>query len=160
VALRLLGAQVRSRISGLARSSLGGSYGFVGGAQIERAAGELQILGLVDDRSLTRVLAQVRKELADLGVVKPTDQELSLLKWRLGTAFDVRYATNADLAQGLVWARLADLPLSFVESFPELLAAVTPEDVSRVAAACRKTAVLLVTGDPGVVDGALKATAR
>jgi len=160
IALRLLGSQVRGRIGTLARSALGGSYGFSGGAQLQRGVSELEVSGLVDDKSLTRVLAQVRKELDDLGAVKPTEQELSLLKWRLGTAFNVRYSTNAELAQGLVWVRLAGLPLSFVQGYPGLLAAVTPEDVTRVAAACRRTAVLLVNGDPGVVDAALKATRR
>jgi predicted Zn-dependent peptidase len=114
----------------------------------------------VDDRSLTRVLALTRKELDELGKVPLTDDDLNLLKWRLGIASNIRYATNASLAGALVWIQLADVPLDYVQKYPQLLEAVTVGDVTRMAAACRKTAVLLLAGDPGVVENALKATAR
>lgn len=53
--------------------------------------------------------------------------------------------------------RLANLPVDFIPQYPELLSAVTKEDVARVAASCRKTAVLVLCGDPDVVSKALEA---
>jgi len=158
IALRLLGARVRSRLGSLARSNLGGSYGFNGGASIHRQAGGLDVYGMVDGTALTRVLAVARKELDELGTVKVTDDELGVLKWRQGIASNMRYSTNGDLARGLVNIRLANLPVDSIQKYPELLAAVTPDDLTRVGAACRKTAVLLLSGDPEVVTRALQAT--
>jgi zinc protease len=160
IALQLLGARLRSRVSTLARSTLGGSYGFLGGASLNRQTAHLDIVGNVDDRTLKVVLAVVRKEVDEMDAGTPAEDELSLLRWRLGIASNLRYATNAALAQGLVWMRLAGLPLNFVEQYPALLAAVTPEDVARVGKACKTTAVILLSGDPGVLDGAVKSTAR
>ena len=56
--------------------------------------------------------------------------------------------------------RLADLPVDSIQKYPELLATVAPEDLERVGAACRKTAFLLVSGDPQVVARGLQATAQ
>jgi zinc protease len=160
LALRLLGAHLRGRLGNLARSNLGGSYGFHGGAYAHRRAANLDVSGLVDSSAVTRVLAVARKELDDLGTVKLTRDDLDVLKWRQGIASNIRYTTNSDLAQALVAMRLAELPVDSIEKYPELLAAVTPEDLARVGAVCRKTAVLLVSGDPQVVTRGLQATAH
>jgi hypothetical protein len=56
--------------------------------------------------------------------------------------------------------RLAGFSVDGISKYPELLAAVTAEDVKRIATACHETAVLLVSGDPEVVSKALQATAR
>jgi len=160
VALELLASRVQRGVHRLARATLGGSYGFSGGARMHRQAGELDIWGMVDDRSLTRVLALVRKDFEKLGEERLGDEELKFLKWRVGSDFNVRYSTNGDLARGLVTARLAGLPNDFLQKYPELLGGLTAEDVARVASACGKTAVLMLTGDPGVTAAALKSTTR
>lgn len=158
VAMHMLGARLRVRLGTLARTTLGGSEGFTGGSAVQRQAARLDVAGSVDGRGLIAVLGAARKELASLEDLKPSDDELALLKWRLGIAWNGIYTTNAELAAGLVWTRLADLPLDVVQKYPDLLAAVTVQDLTRVAAACRKTAVLMVSGDPAVVDKALLAT--
>ncbi len=96
----------------------------------------------------------------ELGSLQLSPQELAVLKWRQGIASNVRLTTNDQLARGLVALRMADLPIDFLSGYPERLAAVTAEDVARVAGECRRTAVLLLTGDPAVVSKALQATAR
>lgn len=160
LALRLLGSRLTARLGSLARSSLGGSYGFYGGANFHRQASNLDIHGMVDGSALTRVLAVARKELDELGSVKVSDEELGILKWRQGISSNLRYTTNRDLAEGMVSLRLAGLPVDSMQKYPELLAAVTPDDLARVGAVCRKTAVLLLSGDPAVVTRGLQATAR
>jgi len=160
LALRLLASRLTGRMSGLARSSLGGSYGFRGGPAIHRQESGLNIFGLVDAKALTRVLAVALKEMEGLGAAKPTEDELGLLKWRQGISSNLRYATNDALASALVSTRLAGVPLDSIQKYPELLAAVTPDDIARVGAACRKTAFLLLSGDPEVVTHALQATSH
>jgi zinc protease len=158
IAMKMLGARLRAKLGTLARSTLGGSEGFFGGAAVQRQAARLDVAGTVDGRSLVAVLGTARKELAALEDLKPTEDELALLKWRQGIAWNGSYTTNAELAKGLVWTRLADLPVDLIQKYPDLLAAVTVQDLTRVAAACRNTAVLMVSGDPAVVDKALLAT--
>ncbi len=158
IAMRILGARLRTKLGTLARSTLGGSDGFSGGAAVQRSAARLDVGGTVDGRALVPVLGAARKELAALEDFKPSEDELALLKWRQDVAWNGSYTSNSELAAGLVWTRLAELPLDFIPGYPDLLAAVTLEDVTRVAAACRRTAVLMVSGDPAVVDKALLAT--
>jgi zinc protease len=160
IALQLLGARMRTRLSTLARSTLGGSYGFLGGASLNRQTAHLDVAGNVDDRTLKVVLAVVRKEVDELDAAMPSEDELSLLRWRLGVTSNLWYATNASFAQGLVWSRLAGLPADFMVQYPTLLAAVTAADVARVGKACKATAAILLSGDPSVVDTAVRSTAR
>lgn len=160
IALRLLASRLWGRLWAHARGSLGGSYGFTNSVSFHREASTLKIEGFVDDRTLTRVLAVARKELGELGTAKLSPDDLAILQWRQGIASNIRYTTNAQLARGLVATRLSNLPVDFITKYPEHLAAVTADDVARVAAACRKTAVLQLTGDPAVVGKALQATAR
>ncbi len=159
LALRMLGAQLRTKLGTLARSILAGSDGFSGGAAFQRSAARLDVTGTVDGRALIPVLTAARNALSALDDLKMGEDDVALLRWRQAMGWNGRYATNAELAQGLVWATLAELPLDVFQKYADQLAAVTPEDVNRVAAACRKTAVLLVSGDPAVVDQALAITA-
>jgi zinc protease len=158
VAIRLLGTRLRAKLGTLARSTLGGSDGFAGGSALERQAARVDVGGSVDGRSLVAVLGAARQELAGLEDFKPTEDEVALLKWRQGIAWNGSYTTNAELAKELVWMRLAGLPADLLQNYPEVLATVTPQDLTRMAAECRKTAVLMVSGDPAVVDKALLAT--
>lgn len=158
LAMGILGARLRTRLGTLARSTLAGSDGFSGGAAVQRQAARLDVGGSVDGKALVPVLGAARRELAALQDLKPTEDELDLLKWRQDVAWNGSYTSNTELAGGLVWTRLAELPLDFIPNYSDLLGAVTLEDVTRVAAECRKTAVLMVSGDPAVVDKALVAT--
>ncbi len=158
LALRMLGARLRTRLGTLARSTLGGSAGFSGGASLQKTVGRLDIAGTVDDRALPPVLAAARSDLADLDDLKLDENELALLKWREAMASNGRYATNAELARALVWTHLVGLPVDFIQKSVDPLAEVTVGDVGRVANACRKTAVLLLSGDPSAIDKALVGT--
>ena len=158
VALKLLGARLRTKLTTLARTTLGGSDGFAGGASFQLSAARLDVAGTVDGRALNPVLAAARSELVALEDLKVTEDELALLKWREAMGWNGRYATNAELAQALVWSRLAELPLDMLQKYADQLVALTPEDVTRVATACRKTAVLMLSGDPTVLDKALLVT--
>jgi zinc protease len=157
-AIRMLGSRLRTKLGTLARTTLGGSDGFSGGSDIQRQAARLDVAGSVDERALVPVLAAARQALAGLVDFNPTEDEIALLRWREGLAWNGSYTTNAALAKGLVWTLLANLPMDLLQSYPEVLAAVMPRDLSRIAAECRKTAVLMVSGEPAIVDKALLAT--
>jgi zinc protease len=160
VALRMLGERMRRRMGEFARSTLGGSYGFQGGATLHREAALIEVSGAVDERALTRALALARKELEELGHLEVPDDEVARLQWRLGIASDVAYQRNSALGSYLAWTRAANLPIDFVEKYPTTLAEVTSADLTRLAAVCARTATLGLLGDPNVVERALKATAR
>jgi predicted Zn-dependent peptidase len=160
IAVDALGERMRRQMWELARSVLGGSYGFSGGGVWNREASYIEVRGAVDDRVLARALALARKELDELAELKISDVELGRLQWFLGIESNVAYQSNAALGSHLGWLRLANLPPDFLQRYPQLLASMTAADISRVAAACAKTTTLVLVGDPGVVQGALKATAR
>ncbi len=159
IALPLLASRIRERLWTLARSSLGGSYGFSAATIAHRQESGLEVEGRVDDRVLTRVLAVARVELDGMGTSTPSAEEFGLLKWREGVASNLLFTTNIELARRLVSTRLAGLPVDFVTKYPERLGALTAADMERVAANCRKTAVLVLTGDPAVVGKALQSIA-
>ena len=72
---------------------------------------------------LTRVLAVARNELENLGTAKVSGDDLDLLKWRQGIAYNLRYTTNSRPGASAWWRmRLADLPVDSIEKYPELFA--------------------------------------
>jgi predicted Zn-dependent peptidase len=79
---------------------------------------------------------------------KPSEDEVALLRWRQAISWNGSYATNAGLAKELAWMRLADSPVDLLQNYPDFLTAVTAQDLTRLAAECRKTATLLGAAGP------------
>ena len=160
IALSLLSARLRTRLSTFARERYGGTYGIYGRSRLSRQFSGITVWGLVDDRNLTRVVALARKELEELPSMQLSSGDLDVLKWHAGIASTVGNDGSAELGSSLASVRAANLPLELVAKFPEHLAAVTSEDVARMAAACRTTATFGLLGDPAIIDKALAATGQ
>jgi predicted Zn-dependent peptidase len=158
IALELLGTRLRNRLLSFARGRSGGAYSVVVDTKISRRLSNIKLEAFIDDRNLTRVLALVRKEMNELPNLKVSTEELDGLKWQLGITTTVGYGGSEDLAALVAETRAAELPLDLVEDFPGLLQAVTPEDVARMAAACRTTGALGLLGDPPILEKAFRAT--
>ena len=159
-ALRLLAARLRYRLGSFARGRSAGSYGFSQAVRLGRTTSYVAVSGRVDDRNLTRVLALARKDLDELGGLQVSEDELGRLKWRLGLASTVGDGGSLALGALVARTRAMGMPLTFVEKYPELLVSATPQDVGRMATACRATATLGLVGELAVIDKALKATER
>jgi zinc protease len=158
VALELLGARLRSRLLSFARGRSAGTYSVVVNTKISRPLSNIKVSTFIDDRNLIRVVALARKELNELSDLRVSKEDLDGLKWRLGTSSTVNYGGSVELGELLAEIRAAELPLEFVTKFPELLQAVTAEDLARLAASCRQTATLGLVGDPAIVAKTFRAT--
>ncbi len=158
IALRLLSAQLKTRLSTFARQRYGGSYGIRDTPRLSRRFSGITVWGLVDDRNLTRVLALARKELEELPVLRISSEDLDHLKWHAGIASTVANGGASELGYALASARAAGLPLDLVTNFPKHLEAVTADDVARMAAVCRASATLGLLGDPAVIEKAFAST--
>ncbi len=158
VALKLLGARLQNRLRSFARGRSGGSYSVSAEENTSRLLSNVKVWGFVDDRNLIRVLALARKELDELRALNLSDDELGGMKWRLGIHTTVGYGASEELGSLLAEVRAANLPLALVEKFPEVLEAVSAEDVRRMAAECRTTATLGLVGDPALMERAFRAT--
>lgn len=157
-AFEVLGEDIRSRLHQTARTSLGASYGFGAKIVLERAVGELRVTGDVDERGLVRVLALTRHEAGQLGAATLPADRFDLARWRQG----IRTTAQLEHADTLGWAigadRLSGLPADAREQYGATLGRLTPEDVTRAAAQCRRTAVVQLLGEPAVLDRAVQST--
>jgi zinc protease len=158
VALRVLGEGLSMRLHQTSRVVLGVTYGFSQSVSVKRGIGELRVSGALEDRGLTRILALLRHEAATLGTRPLVADELERARWREGIKSNARLQHSTDLGLALADLRLSRLPAETVESYPNLLLKVTPEDMTRVAGECRKSVVIDLLGEPATIEKAVHST--
>jgi zinc protease len=83
--------------------------------------------------NLSRALVGLRGEIARIVKEPVTAEELSGAKDYLTGSFVFEFQTNSQVADFLVEAELYDLGFDYLEKYPELIRAVTVEDLTRVA---------------------------
>lgn len=157
-ALEVLAEDLRTRLHQTARTTLGASYGFGSRVLLERGVGELRVVGDVDDRGLVRVLALARHEGRQLGVGALPAERFDLARWRQGLRAAAGLEHADTLGRAIARLRLSGLPADTAEKYPVTLTRLTPEDVTRVAGRCRRTAVVQILGEPATVDRAVQSS--
>ena len=83
--------------------------------------------------NLTRAIAGLRGEIARIVREPVTDEELETAKSYLTGSFVLRFQKNSQIAEFLLEAEVYGLGFDYLEKYPDLIRAVTVEDVSRVA---------------------------
>jgi zinc protease len=83
--------------------------------------------------NLDKALAGLKREIERIVKEPVTGQELEGAKAYLTGSFVFDFQTNAQIAQFLIDAETYGLGFDYLEKYPELIRAVTIEDVSRVA---------------------------
>jgi predicted Zn-dependent peptidase len=157
-ALEVLGEDIRSRLHQTARTSLGASYGFGAQVKLERAVGELRVTGDVDERGLVRILALTRHEAGQLGAATLPADRFDLARWRRGIRTTAQFEHADILGQEIGADRLSGLPADARERYGATLGRLTPDEVTRAAAQCRRTAVVQLLGEPAVLERAVQST--
>jgi zinc protease len=160
VASEMLLSRLGGRLESLARGSLAASYGFDIRRTRHRGFDVLDLQGLVDSAGVNRVLGVLLKEAEGLASYQVPEEDLGRLRWSLGGEFNVSLQRTRTVSSTLATLRTSDRPLDVINRYPELLAGTTAADVARVAARCRKTAVVSLLGDEKTVAEALKAAGR
>lgn len=83
--------------------------------------------------NLTRAIAGLRREIARIAAEPVTGEELETAKSYLTGSFVLRFQKNSQIAEFLLEAEVYELGFDYLERYPDLIRAVTVEDVSRVA---------------------------
>jgi zinc protease len=78
-------------------------------------------------------VAEILKEVNAIRDIDVTDAELSRAKDQIVKSFPARFATRAATAMQLAEAAIYGLPDSYIKDYTTKIAAVTKEDVHRVA---------------------------
>ena len=163
-ALHVLGERIAMRLHQTSRVVLGATYGFSHSEDVKRGIGELRVSGALEERGLTRVLALLRREAATLGTQTLSRDDLDRVRWREGIKSNARMQHATDLGLALADLRLSGLPTETFEHYPAVLQKLGPEDVTRLAGACRKNVVINLWGtsdggEGGAGDGVVTSDA-
>lgn len=82
--------------------------------------------------NVNRAIAGLKAEVARMVEEDVTDEELDVAKSYLTGSFVFRFQRNAQVAEFLIECEIYDLGFDFAERYPELIRAVTVEEVVRV----------------------------
>ena len=95
-------------------------------------------------------LEVIKGELERMAVDGPTQEELKDAKQYLTGSYALRFDTSMKIASQLLWIQIQELGIDYVDNRNELIAAITLDDVKRVAKRLLKADGLIVTivGEP------------
>jgi len=151
-AAHVLVERIQTRLHQTSRLTLGATYGFGGQVSLMRELARIAVAGAVEQRGLPRVLALMKRDADALGKEPISPEELERFRWREGIASSLRYQRSFVLSRTLAELRLAGLPADTLEGYPSTLSTLTPDEVTGIAAECRRTAVIQLVGPPSVVQ--------
>lgn len=121
---------------------------------MDRAGLLLGGVGTANER-VADSLRIIRKELGRLREEGVSATELADAKTYLNGSFPLRLSSNGRIANILVAIQRGDLGIDYIERRPELINAVTREDIRRVAQRLLREdeLIVVVVGDPAGIDG-------
>jgi zinc protease len=127
-----------------------------------RAPGPWTVSGEFVASHTADAVEEIGKEIEKLRAEDVTDKELAETKDEIIGAFPARFATAAQLAAQMAALAVYDLPPTELDGFVAKIAAVTKEDVKRMAYKYLRPDNLLVVvvGDRASVEGSLRKLAE
>ena len=156
----VLGGQFSSRINLNLREDKGYTYGANSSFAYRLGPGPFQAGGSVQTDVTKEALSELMKELTDVTGPRPvTDAELEFAKDRIVRGLPARFETTASVAGTLADLVLYSLPDDEFTTLPARVAAVTKDEVNRVAKQYihPDRLTVLVVGDRSKVEGPIKA---
>jgi zinc protease len=154
----ILGGSFTSRLNQNLRETRGYTYGAGSGFAMRRAAGPFTARGEIVSAKTDSALIEFMNELRAIRDTIPAD-ELQRARQYLQLQLPGEFETTRGIASQLVPLALYDLPLDFYDSYIQRIAAVTREDVARVARRYvdpERMAVVIV-GDRASIEPGLRA---
>lgn len=155
----ILGGQFSSRINLNLREAKGYSYGARSFFQMGRMAGPFVASGGVETRVTRESVVEFMRELEDIRGSRPvTQEELDLARVSIIRREPLTMETNGQIAGRIQDMILYDLPEDYFDSYNQRVAAVTAEDVNRVAREYLQPGrfAIVVVGDRSVVEAPLR----
>ncbi len=148
------GGGLNSRLMEEVRRERGLTYGIYAGLWTQLYADQLRgFVSTVNDR-VGETVSVVRDEWQRMAEEGVTEEELERAKTYLTGAYPLRFDGNRRIANILVGMQLDDMPIDYVNTRNDKVAAVTLEDVQRVAAEVIRPGDLhfVVVGKPQGLD--------
>ncbi len=158
VATTVLGGGASSRLFTNIREKRGYAYDAHSSLTAWRDAGIVEIVTQIREEALADALAAVLDEMRRLGREPVPEDELETTRNYLCGVFVIRLETLYGLANQLVFTRLMDLPLSYLEEYISRIRSVTAEQVRAAAARYLEPegAAIVVVGDADRIGAALE----
>ena len=144
------------------RETKGWTYGVSSQFDARRAPGPWTVGGEFVAAHTADAVAEIGKEIEKLRADEVTDKELAETKDEIIGAFPARFATAAQLAAQMATLAVYNLPPTELDGFVAKIAAVTKDDVKRMAHKYLRPDNLLtvVVGDRASNEAALKKLAE
>jgi zinc protease len=129
----ILGGLFSSRLNLNLREQHAYTYGAHSAFDWRRAASPFEISTAVETAVTADALREIVAEFTRIREAPVTDAELSLAVSYLVGVFPIRFETTAEVAGGLANVEIFRLPSNYFDTYRERVAAVTADDVLRVA---------------------------
>jgi zinc protease len=154
----ILGGAFTSRLNMSLRERHGFTYGARSAFDFRRRPGPFSVSVAVASDVTARAIEEAWKEIGQLREDGPTPQELDSARDYLRGVLPLRLQTTSALASRLAGLAVFDLPDDYFASYRDHIAAVSRDDVLRVAReAVRPDAMaIIVVGDAGQVEAPLR----
>jgi len=131
--MKILGGEGANRLQRVLRSERGLTYGASAEFQALRQSGDFAANTDTRSDATAEVLRVVVEEITKLQRDRVSDRELSDAQAYLTGNFPLTIETPEDIAAQVLNAIFYGLPLSDIENYRELVNAITPDDIQRVA---------------------------
>ena len=157
----MLGGLFQSRLNANIREEKGYSYGVSSSFSYGRGPGPFRTGGDVQSAKTDAALVEFMKELRGIEGTRPvTDEELATAKDALVQRLPGTFASVAGINGALAGLWMQGLPDNYYQQYGKAIAAVTKEDVVRVARQYIDLEHLdiVIVGDRASIEGPLKAT--
>ena len=157
----ILGGQFQSRLNANIREQKGYSYGVSSAFGYGKGPGAFRTGGSIVSTKTDAALIEFMKELKGIVGEKPiTDEEVKTAKESLIQGLPQRFASVSGISNAITTLVVQGLPDDYYQTYPAKVAAVTREDLLRVAKQYIDLShlAIVIVGDRAEVEGALKAT--
>jgi zinc protease len=157
----MLGGMFQSRLNANIREEKGYSYGVSSGFAYGKGPGAFRAGGDVVSDKTDAALVEFMKELRGiLGDRRVTDEELETAKDSLVQRLPATFASVSAINSALTSLWVQGLPDDYYQQYAKAVAAVTKEDVVRVAKKYIEIdrLAIVIVGDRASIEGPLKAT--
>jgi predicted Zn-dependent peptidase len=154
----ILGGSFTSRLNQNLRETHGYTYGARSVFDMRRSAGPFTASAEIVAAKTDSALVEFMKELNSIREAVPSD-ELSKAKRYMQLGLPGEFETTQQIAQALVPVVLYDLPLSYYNSYVQMVEGVTQADVQRVARQYinPSSLAIVIVGDRKSIEPGLKA---
>lgn len=157
----MLGGHIQSRLSANIREEKGYSYGVRSSFDFGHGPGAFRAGGEIVGEKTDLALIEFMKELKGIAGAKPiTDAELAMTKDALSQRLLGTFGSVAGIDNAITTIWLQGLPEEYYQQYAKKIAAISREDVLRVAKQyvdLDRLAIVIV-GDRSKIESALKAT--